>query len=91
VVFFFAEGWCLHTFPSREGAVYHPFSGELYALSALPSALVCLISEKFFERAPDLANVLAAIHARGISAETLEIEVSLEELLQLGVIVSAKL
>jgi hypothetical protein len=85
-----ADGWCTHTFPAGEGLLYHPFTGELYALSALPSAMIGLIAEKSFDRTLDFDDLLATLRARGFLAEVPEIEASLEELLHLGVVVSAE-
>jgi hypothetical protein len=85
-----AEAWCVRTFPAGEGLVYHPFSGELYALSALPSTLLGVLAEKPSDQTLDWEDILATLRAQGVLVEAPEIEASLEELLQLGVIVSAK-
>lgn len=90
VYFRIADGWCFERLPDGGGLVYHPFLGDLYALSATPCFVLDAMANGTLTR-EEILTTLMGTPPCPIGGERVEMEAHFDELVRLGVIISVDL
>lgn len=85
-----ADSWCFEPFPDGDGLVYHPFLGDLYALSAAPCGVLHTMASGTYTR-KGVLDALMGIPSSSPGGERVEMGGHFDELVRLGVIVSVDL
>jgi hypothetical protein len=78
------EGWVFSRFPGEGAVVYHPFSGDLHALSEVSAIALAVLHDKpahFRSLADDMANSCSSA-----SPSSEELRMILESLCEAGVV-----
>lgn len=83
-----AEQWQLRRFTDGEALLYHPCTGDLFALPCIPASLVGVLSD--IPRSLDDILDAAVLHCKvtGVTVETPEMRQHLDEFIRLGVVIS---
>lgn len=85
-----ADEWGFKRLSDGDGLVYHPFRGDLYALSAAPCVVLDTMGHGTYTR-EDILNALMRTLSCSTGGERVEMEAHFHELVRLGVIVPVDL